>query len=303
MSERPKFDAELAYKILVNACENLGLDHAAASLVRLGENAIYALPDSHVVVRIARSTTHVLRVRREVAVSRWLRASGVPAVATADELLADQPVLIAGHPVTVWTYVPQAQPKPTVADLGRLLKTVHGLATPAEFELPLFDPFEDIPQRLSNAPDEVAPADVAFLRERCEELSRVYERLEFPLPTGPIHGDAHPGNLMRRSDGEVIVIDFEKFSVGPREWDLSLLAGYRFNFGWIDANEYRGFTDAYGYDVALWPQWKDLMAIRELAMTSWLMQNVHVSPETHAEFLRRLSDLREPNAKRYWQRF
>ena len=301
--ERPKFDAELAYKVLVNSCETIGMDHTSANLIRLGENAIYALPAERIVVRIARSTTDVAQVRREVAVSRWLRSSEVPAAATADELLPDQPILVDGHPVTFWVYIPPVQGKPTTADLGRLLKLVHGLTVPANIDLPAFDPFVDIPQRLSNAPEEVAQRDIAFLRERCEELSAVYRSLHFPLPTGPIHGDAHLGNLMRMPSGEVVMIDFEKFSIGPREWDLSLLAGYRFNFDWVDEASYQDFTRAYGYDVASWPEWRSLMAIRELAMTSWLMQNVHVSQQTHAEFVRRLADLRNPDAKRQWQRF
>jgi Ser/Thr protein kinase RdoA (MazF antagonist) len=303
LSERSKFDAELAYKVLVNSCEAFGFNHTKANLIRLGENAIYALPAERLIIRIARATADVARVRREVAVSRWLRASGVPAAATADDVLADQPVLIDGHPVTFWIYIPPAQAKPTTADLGRLLKMVHELALPAGIDLPTFDPFVDIPQRLSSAPEEVADGDIAFLRERCEELSALYKSLHFPLPTGPIHGDAHLGNLMRSPSGEVVMIDFERFSIGPREWDLSLLAGYRFNFDWVDEESYQAFVRTYGYDVASWPQWRDLMAIRELAMTSWLMQNVHVSEQTHAEFVRRLADLRNPDAKRHWQRF
>ena len=36
---------------------------------------------------------------------------------------------------------------------------------------------------------------------------------------GPIHGDAHTGNLLVDT-GQVVLSDFQSAAVGPREWDL-----------------------------------------------------------------------------------
>ena len=45
------------------------------------------------------------------------------------------------------------------------------------------------------------------------------QELTYALPTGPIHGDAHPGNLLT-DNGQVVLLDFEVASIGPWEWDL-----------------------------------------------------------------------------------
>ncbi|MFG1963342.1 phosphotransferase [Nonomuraea sp. NPDC049028] len=37
------------------------------------------------------------------------------------------------------------------------------------------------------------------------------------IPARHIHGDANEGNLLRRTDGRVILLDFEAFAFGPRE--------------------------------------------------------------------------------------
>lgn len=52
---------------------------------------------------------------------------------------------------------------------------------------------------------------------------------------------------MRAAMGEVVLIDFEQFCFGPREWDLSLAAVYRYAFEWFTEEEYSGFVEAYRY--------------------------------------------------------
>ena len=65
--------------ILQAACAQAGLNATGAEPVRLGENAIFRLPGG-VIARIARAGQQQA-ARREIAVSRWLNASGVSAVA------------------------------------------------------------------------------------------------------------------------------------------------------------------------------------------------------------------------------
>jgi hypothetical protein len=43
------------------------------------------------------------------------------------------------------------------------------------------------------------------------------------LPRVPMHGDAHPGNLVGRDGDNVIAIDWEQFGVGPSGFDLGYL--------------------------------------------------------------------------------
>jgi hypothetical protein len=76
----PVFSAGAAGRALALASEQVGLDAAGATLMRMGENAIYRLAAEPVVVRVARSTDLLPDVRKEVAVARWLDSAGLPAI-------------------------------------------------------------------------------------------------------------------------------------------------------------------------------------------------------------------------------
>src|ERR1700751_2405468 len=65
--------------ILDRACGAAGLDPDGASLIRLGENAMFRLRQP-VVVRIARTAAYEPDARKEVAVARWLEAESYSAV-------------------------------------------------------------------------------------------------------------------------------------------------------------------------------------------------------------------------------
>ncbi|WP_234430605.1 hypothetical protein [Streptomyces sp. NRRL F-4489] len=67
-----------AARALASACSQTGLRSQSAVLLRLGENAIYALPPEGVVVRVARADTEDIKrkVVKELAVSRSLTSQG-----------------------------------------------------------------------------------------------------------------------------------------------------------------------------------------------------------------------------------
>ncbi len=296
------FTSRSAHATLREACSALGLDDGGAELIRFGQNAIYRLRHQPYVVRIAR-TADPADVRTEVRAARWLADMDFPATRLADLDHIAQPVEVGGRLVTVWDLVRQGPDRPTMTDLGRILRGLHDLASPPDLELPLFEPFPNVPRRLALAPDSVSQADTEFLRRRSAELAGAYASLSFELPTGPIHGDAHPGNLMRTESGEVLIGDLECFAAGPREWDIALPAAYRYGFGWLTDPEYQAFVDVYGYDVAKATCFPVLRSIRELNMTAWLMQNVDENETIRAEFQRRMADLRDPDAPRRWRPF
>jgi len=60
----------------------------------------------------------------------------------------------------------------------------------------------------------------SFFTARCEAIDQRLPDVEYALPPGPIHGDAHTGNLLG-APGAALLTDFEVFATGPREWDLS----------------------------------------------------------------------------------
>lgn len=299
---RPEpFGGEATHRTMAKACALVGLDASAARLMRLGENALYALPSERIVVRVARSTDMLVDVQKEVDVARWLRDVDYPAVRLAD--VADAPLVVDGHPVTFWCLIEVTEPKPSPADLGRLLLRLHNLEVPEWLRLPDFEPFARVDQRLANAPVSVAADDLAFLRRLLDELRGAYNTLSFEFPPGPVHGDAHRGNLLRDATGEVLLIDFEQFCHGPREWDLSLAAMYRYALDWFTEDEYRTLAGSYGYDVASWPGAPTLRGIRELGMTTWLMQMVEHDTAKSVEFRHRVDDIRSGRFPRQWQPF
>jgi Ser/Thr protein kinase RdoA (MazF antagonist) len=298
-----EFSAISTHKTLLKACEVAGLDSAGATLMRLGENAVYALPRESVVVRIARSMHSYDHVQKEMRVARWLLQENYPAVRLADISTNDSPLIVDEHPVSFWRQVKVGTGLPGSGDLGRLLRRLHSLDVPAWLDLPDFDPFAKVERRLRNAPTIVDAEEVRFLTTLYERLRCEFAALEFQFPSSAVHGDAHPGNLLCAESGEIVLLDFEAFCYGPREWDLGLSAAYRYGFNWISDAEYAEFVKAYGFDVSRWEGFPILRGIRELTMTTWLMQLVASDSRVEEEFSQRMSDLVTGDMPRRWQPF
>ncbi|MDI6101899.1 aminoglycoside phosphotransferase family protein [Actinoplanes sp. NEAU-A12] len=301
---RAEFSPASTQKTLLAICAQVGLDSADASLMRLGENAVYLLPRESIVVRIARSMHSIDDVCKEMRVARWLEMEEYPAVRAADVAgTADSPLVVDEHPVSFWKQIKTTPGVPTSADLGQLLRRLHDLKIPDWLRLPPFDPFAKVERRLLSAPQIVDDGEIRFLSSLYERLRADFVALEFRFPFGPVHGDAHHGNLLYAETGEVVILDFEAFCFGPREWDLSLSASYRYGFDWIDDAEYAGFVAAYGFDVSRWAGFPVLRQIRELGMTTWLMQLVETDRRIEEEFSQRISDLTTGDIPRRWRPF
>jgi len=282
--------------ILGSACRDQGLDDAGAVLLRHGENAVYRLAHDPVIVRIAR---HPDVPRREVAVASWLADRDFPAVRLTESL--DQLRVVGGRVVTWWDLIVEPTQKPTFTDLAEVLRRLHDLPPATTFSMPPFDPMPRVLGRLEAVGDAITQPDRQFIVDRQAELRAVYESMSFELDPGPVHGDAHIGNLMRREDGTVVLIDFEAFAWGPREWDASVLAAAYVAFGWMDETEYRRCVEAYGWDPLTWSGFPTMRAIRELNMVTWLLQRAGESGEVDEEIARRLADLRNDDLPRRWR--
>jgi Ser/Thr protein kinase RdoA (MazF antagonist) len=157
-----------------------------------------------------------------------------------------------------------------------------------------------VASRIAKA-DDVAVADRDFLSARCADMTRQLEQLAFALPVGPIHGDAHTKNLLT-DHGQVVLLDFDAVATGPREWDLLPTAIAVDRYGLLE-EQYREFAETYGFDVRTWSGYPVLREIRELTMTTWIMQNVGESQAVAAEFALRVASLRERDPKRAWNFF
>jgi aminoglycoside phosphotransferase (APT) family kinase protein len=283
--------------VLEKACDAVGLDASDAVLLRLGENAIYRLARAPVVVRIARTMNYWGDACKEVAVAKWLAAHRVPAVTVAGPV--EQPVEAAGHPVTFWRYIDgRVAARHEISVLGTLLRQLHALPEPTGFRLPALDILGRVEERVDAA--SVPTSDKTFLLHRLSELRAQLATLRWRLAPTVVHGDAHDHNVMIE-DGHPLLIDFERFAWGQPEWDLAVTATEYLTGGWWTAEEYATFADAYGFDVTEWDGFSVVLAVNELKMTTWIMQNIDESPEIAEEYATRMHTLRTGRVDRPWR--
>lgn len=296
-TSRP-FDVASCTKTLVRACQAAGYYAGDATLIRLGENAIFHLVREGLVARIARGLDVFGDSEKEIRVARWLIKEGVHAAAPSD---IDQPLIVDDRPVTFWHFVDHLGTEATPSELGSVLRTLHRLHPPTPLRLPRHDMFGRVDARIRRAVA-LPENDREFLRSRLTELRELYTTLVFPLRPCAVHGDAHTGNLLRLSDGTTSLIDLERFAYGQPETDLVVTAVER-RVGWSTERDYESFVDAYGFDVASWDGFPVLQAISELKMTTWLMQNLGHGTTIDDEIRLRLDDLRSPDKPRHWSPF
>jgi Ser/Thr protein kinase RdoA (MazF antagonist) len=293
-----EFTANSTRIALEEACRSIGLDPTGAILVRLGENAMYQLHGEAVMVRIGRSEE---AARKETLVAEWLATHNFCAVRPAGH--SNQPIVTnGGVPVTFWEFIHEGAQPVSSADLGRILRELHALPAPASFPLPDFSPMPKVAERIRKLPDGLLSSeDVEFLGHRHREIIEEFASLEFVLPPGPVHGDAHASNLMRCTNGTIKLIDFEDFCNGPREWDVAVEAVRYRSLGWVSEDDYRSYVAEYGFDVIRWPGFRTLRAARELNMTTWLAQRLGQDAGIDAEVRRRIADLQDDQSTRHWR--
>lgn len=294
----PPFASKHAYAILERACQETGQVAPGAALLRIGENAIFRLTggSSPIVVRVGRDAARLPIAKRELCFSRWLGGNGAVPVARVHEEIPDQPRMVDGHPVTFWRYVEPQPDRPTVVDLAGILRQLHAFRS-SPCDLPPFDPLLNVRERLRRGLG-LTDDDQDFLASRCEAVGAALPGLKFVLPPGPIHGDAHTGNLLG-GRGAAVLTDFEVCAIGPREWDLVPVAVGRARLG-ISTGQWQDFVAAYGFDVCAWPGFPVLREARELGMTTWLAQNAAESEDIAREVALRIRSLRDGDHGRTW---
>jgi hypothetical protein len=155
---------------------------------------------------------------RDVAVSRFLTERGVLVVSpTADPPAG--PHFADGLPVTLWHHTahdPDHRYAPDV--VARSLARVHEALREYPGELPRRGPLDDLERILDGHGDALAGAAPRLRAEAA--------RIAAELPVAgvrPLHGDAHPGNLIATEAGPCW-LDFEDTWLGPLGWDLGILA-------------------------------------------------------------------------------
>ncbi|MGW1504727.1 phosphotransferase family protein [Streptomyces mirabilis] len=299
-SSGTEFTAEGLEPVLREACAAPGLDYRGAELLRLGSNAVYRLASLPVIVRIARDPAVLAEMERAVGVARWLEEQDFPATRVPASIV--QPLVAGGLVATFWESVQDNEEYATVGELADLLRRLHWLEEPEFLSLPYFDPLAKLAASLEGL-DGISGEDRTFLEERAASLAKDYDRVDFVLPFGMIHGDASIGNILRHRDGHAVLIDLDGFALAPREWDLVQTAMFYDRYGWHTKAEYAEFVHRYGFDLMNWPGYETLADLRELMMVAWLGHQVATSERSAAEFARRVRSLRTGEGREEWGPF
>lgn len=189
----------------------LGVPVDAPVVLADGANVVVHLQPSPVVAKVA-ATTHLVRtpaawLERELRLTEHLAARDVPVVSPFDARVHEHD----GEVLTLWRHLPHdADAVVEPALLGSMLRDLHAALADLPLRLP----------RMATPLDDVA----AFLeRTPHAGMARAYDRLvaELGHAEGPaLHGDPHPGNLLRSPAGWVWC-DLEDACAGPVEWDLA----------------------------------------------------------------------------------
>lgn len=150
---------------------------------------------------------------RDLAVSGFLTERGVRVVSPATDPPAG-PHFAEGLPVTLWNHTPHDPDHRYAPDVvARSLAEVHAALREYPGELPRRGPLDDL-GRIFDRHD-LDPR----LRAEAGRLAALLP----DVAAQPLHGDAHPGNLIATPDGPCW-LDFEDTWQGPLAWDLGILA-------------------------------------------------------------------------------
>ncbi len=277
-------------------CELAGLHGVAPELLRFGNNAVFGIGEAHV-VRVMRPTTSEADVQREIELVRELARLDVPTVRLAD-LATQQPLKAHDCLGTVWERLKEPDHGSLYGPFGQLLRTFHQRTAKLRLPLEPWRPVASSDRRLAELDGHYAPEDIAMLTRWSRQLAVELDQVKPVLPDGVIHGQAEVGNVLLR-DENLVLIDFERVAIGPREWDLIDTAVAVTRFGHPE-QRYRDFSDAYGFDVRAWDGYETYRRLWELRATTWLMQNGHHSRETAREVEVRLQTWRDEDPDTRW---
>jgi aminoglycoside phosphotransferase (APT) family kinase protein len=286
-----------AHRMLARVCDELGLDSGSARLLKFTNSAVFALDGLGLVLRIAGSKPVSEKAARGVVMARWLAEHEVPAVRVVEEV--PQPLFVDEHAVTTWHLVPDEGAPATPEDLGRLLRRLHAI-TEAPPGLPQWNQVASVRARLA-AETTLTDDEHAFLDEQISAVDEQLKGVELILPPGPLHGDAHTGNLIPGPDGPVLC-DFDSAATGPREWDLTPVAVGHVRLT-PPPDVYPRFAATYGTDLLEWAGFPVFRRLRELQLVTSVLPVLGANPVMQPEWRYRFDTLRAGDASARWHRY
>lgn len=206
-------------EIAVTAATSLGVRCTDPVVLHDGSNVVVHLRPAPVVARVATLTARIRPgveawFRRDALLARHTAARGVPATRPFAA-----PMVVDGVAVALWHHEPHDPDAVfTPVEVATRLAALHAALADLDADLPRFGPCEDTAQALALLAGQVPDSVVALLREENERLRETLAA----FPVRPLHGDAHPGNLLATPSGPMWN-DFEDTFLGPLGWDLACL--------------------------------------------------------------------------------
>ena len=309
----------------------LGLPAREQAVLSNRGNLLVHFPAAAVVARVATLTAWTRRepfqwLAREVAVARYVAGRGGPVVPPAHGV-DPGPHWQDGFAISLWEHVAPAAPAarssgarssgalpsgalpsgalpsavapgpPTPQECGALLARFHAIARDCPAELGYLSPAtEQVSDALAVIGRErlADTATIAALRAAHDRALDDIGRAAGESEPIVLHGDAHPGNLMRAGLGGGrrgwAWVDLEETSRGPAGWDLATLtarydeAGARAALR-AYASELGPLAGASGVAAAPVPELTALAPFRrarDLEAAVWLLCMAHLYPERYA---------------------
>ncbi len=260
-------------EVAVTAATTIGVVSDDPVVLHDGSNVVVHLRPARVVARVATVTAAI-----RPGVSAWFRRDALVARHVASRgVLATRPLAVRsvdGVVVGLWEYAPH-DPSYAVSprEVAERLFDLHVALSDLGADLPAFGPCDDIEHAFSLV--RVPSAVLAVLRA---ENARLRSALAV-FPTQPLHGDAHPGNLLATPAG-LMWNDFEDSWRGPLGWDLACLAMSSRVDGAAAVAAYPGVVRA--------EELATCVALRQLMGVTWRFVLAERFPERRGEAEERL---------------
>ena len=207
---RAATETAIAHGITPDRCEILQNGHTL--VLRLTESLV-----ARVVTDLDGPRQGTGWFERENAVAQHLARHGAPVIPLHSDL-PPGPYEHLGYPLNFWQFVTAIDEEADPASVGKTLYQCHELLrafTPPLPELAILTECVDLLETLEQRA--LFPTStLELLRDRL--VSSIEALGKFPHQ--PLHGDAHPGNLLNTTLG-LLWTDWEDTFLGPVEWDLA----------------------------------------------------------------------------------
>ncbi|MCA9600695.1 MAG: aminoglycoside phosphotransferase family protein [Polyangiales bacterium] len=295
MSREPSDDEALAATNAACALLRSFGKEASPRVIADRSQLVLAMEPLGVVARVALATSRsrigMAWVEREVRVAEHLDREGVPTTRPARSV-PPGPHRQDGFVVSFWDEE-RPDPRPfEPATAGRLLAAAHrALVTLPEGTVPRLGAWSETADAMDAVVERklLAEQERALLRRAYDRASRVVEEaVERSASVQAVHGDAHFGNVMHTTRGELWT-DWEDAFIGPVEWDLATLASRQTLFG-EEAAELPAAMAA--YDGPFHPDLVQSLGLaRNVQVIAWLTLFAERDPSLHSRVLRRLAKL------------